>query len=117
MRFDHFRFCACVFRGFVPDVLGITEGSGVLGAFVSGVGLEFGAIRGAMLFDFLGVILGEFGLGGRLIFGGIQVSFFLAFLLLGFLIRQFGFRGGVNFLDFVLFEFSPTDEGIRIGLI
>jgi hypothetical protein len=116
MRFDHFRFCVFVFGWFVHDVLGITEGSGVLGAFVSGVGFEFGAIRGAMLFDFLGVILGEFGLGG-LVFGGVQVSFFLAFLLLGFLIRQFGFRRGVNLLGFVLFEFSATDEGIRFGLI
>ena len=117
MRFDHFRFCVFVFGWFVHDVLGITEGSGVLGAFVSGVSFEFGAIRGAMLFDFLGVILGEFGLGGRLLFSGVQVSCFLAFLLLGFLIRQFSFCGGVNFLGFVLFEFSATDEGIRLGLI
>jgi hypothetical protein len=45
------------------------------------------------------------------------VRFFLAFLLLGFLIRQFGFRGGMSFLGFVFFEFSATDVGIRFGLI
>ena len=52
----------------------------MFGAFVGGVGFEFGAICGTMLFHFFGFILGEFRLGGSLIFRGVEVSFFLAFL-------------------------------------
>ena len=113
MRFDHFRFCVFVFGWFVHDVLGITEGSGVLGAFVSGVGFEFGAIRGAMLFHFFCFVLGEFRLGGGLIFRGVEVSFFLTFFFFRFFVLgKFRFAGGVNFFGFLFLEFGATSEGI-----
>ena len=102
----------------VFSVLGITEGSGVFGAFVRGIGFEFSAIRGARLFDILRFIFGEFALRGSLIFGSVEVSFFLAFFFFGFFILgQFGFTGDVNFLGLVFFEFSATDESIGFGLI
>jgi len=89
----------------------------VFGAFVRGVGFEFGAIRGAVLFYFFGFILGEFGLSGSLVFGGVQVRFFLSFFFLGFFFREFGLASGVNLLWFVLFEIRATDEGIHLGVI
>jgi len=72
-----------------------------------------------VLFDFLGFILGEFALRGSLIFGGVQVRFFLAFVFLCFFILgKFGFASGVNFLDFVIFfEFGATDKGIGLDVI
>lgn len=121
---DHFCFGVFVFDVFalgvfVYDVLGITEGGSVFGAFVRGVGCEFGAIGGAMLFDFFGFSFGEFGFRGNLIFGGVEMGFFLAFFLFGFfVVREFGFAGGVNFLDFVIFfKFGAADEGIGLDVI
>jgi hypothetical protein len=106
-----------VFSVFVHDMLWITESGSVFGAFVRGVGFEFGAIRGAVFFYFFGFIFGEFGLRGSLVFGGIQVRFFLAFFLFGFFFREFSFASGVNFLGLILFEFGATREGIDFGVI
>jgi hypothetical protein len=129
VRLDHFCFGMFVFgvlmlgmrvfRESVHGVLGITESGGVFSAFVRGVGCEFGAVGGAMLFDFFGFILGEFSLRGSLIFGGVQVRFFLAFFFLGFFVfRKFGFPSGVKFLGFVVFfEFGAADEGIGLDVI
>ena len=89
----------------------------MFGAFVRGVGFEFGAIRGAVLFYFFGFILGEFGLSGSLVFGGVQVRFFLAFFFLGFFFRDLCFASGVDFLGFVLFEIGATREGIDFSVI
>ena len=89
----------------------------MFGAFVRGVGSEFRAIGGAVFFDFLGFILGEFGFRGSLIFGGVEVSFFLTLFLLGFFFREVGFRRGMNFLNFVIFEFSATGQGIDFGVV
>lgn len=82
-----------------------------------GVGFEFSAIRGAVLFHFLGFRFGEFGLGGSLVFGGVQVRFFLAFFFVGFFFREFSCASGVNFLWFVLFKIGATSEGIHLGVI
>jgi hypothetical protein len=127
VRFDCFRLGVfvfgvlvlgmLVFSMFMDDMLGITESGGVFGAFMRGVGFEFGAIRRAMLFDFLGFIFGKFGLRGSLVFGGVQVRFFLAFFLFGFFFRECGFASGVNFFGLVLFEFGATREGIDFGVI
>jgi hypothetical protein len=129
VRFDQFCFGMfmfgvlmlgmSVFRESVHGVLGITESGGVFGAFVRGVGCEFGAVGGAMLFDFFGFILGEFGLRGSLIFGGVEVRFFLALFFLGFFVlRQFSFASGVNFLGFVIFfKFGAAYEGIGLDVI
>lgn len=132
MSFDHFGFgvlvlasfvlvvfvfSVFVFRVLVGDVFGITESGGVFCAFVGGVGFEFGAIRGAMLFHFFGFILGEFRLGGSLIFGGVEVSFFLAVLFFRFLFRKFGLGRGVNFFRFVLFELGAAGKGIGFGVV
>jgi hypothetical protein len=122
MRFDHFRRGMLVFdmlmcAVFGHDMLWITEGGSVFGAFVGGVGCEFGAIGGAMLFDFFGFLFGEFGVRGGLIFRSVEVGFFLALLFFGiFVVREFGFSGGVNFLGFVV-EFGAADEGIGFGVI
>lgn len=127
VRFDCFRLGVfvfgvlvlgmLVFSMFVHNMLGITKSGSVFGAFMRGVGFEFGAIRRAMLFDFLGFIFGKFGLRGSLVFGGVQVRFFLAFFLLGFFFREFGFASGVNFFGLVLFEFGATREGIAFGVV
>jgi hypothetical protein len=123
MRFDHFRSGVFVFDMFMcgvfrHDMLGITEGGSVFGAFVRGVGCEFRAVGGAMLFDFFGFILGEFGFRGSLIFRSVEVGFFLALLFFGiFVVREFGFSGGVNFLGFVVVEFGAAEEGIDFGVI
>jgi hypothetical protein len=124
VRLNHFCFGVFVFgllafSVVVHGVLGITEGCGVFGTFVRGVSFEFGAIGGAVLFDFLGFILGEFALRGSLIFSGVQVRFFLAFVFLGFFVLgKFGFASGVNSLDFVIFfEFGATDQGIGLDVI
>jgi hypothetical protein len=135
LRFDHFCFGVFVFgmlmfsvlavvfvlrvfSMFVHEVLGITERSGVFGTFVRSIGFEFSAIRGAMLFDFFSFILGEFGFGSDLIFGGIQVRVLLAFFFFCFFVLgKFGFTGDVNFLGFVLFEFGATDKSIGFSLI
>jgi hypothetical protein len=122
MRFDHFRRGMFVFDMlmcgvFGHDMLGVTEGGSVFGAFVCGVSCEFGAIGGAMLFDFFGFILGEFGVRGGLIFRSVEVGFFLTLLFFGiFVVREFGFSGGVNFLRFVV-EFGAADQGIGFGVI
>jgi hypothetical protein len=91
MRFDHFLCGMFVFDLFMCGVfghgmLGITEGGSVFGAFVRGVGFEFGAIGGAVFLDFLGFFFGEFGFRGGLVFGGVEVRFFLAVLFLGFFV-------------------------------
>jgi len=122
MRFDHFRCGMFVFYMFMCSVfghgvLGITEGGSVFRAFVRSVGCEFGAIGGAMLFDFFGFILGELAFRGGLIFRSVEVGFFLALLFFGiFVVGEFGFSGGVNFLGFVV-EFGAADEGIGFGVI
>jgi hypothetical protein len=72
-------FVQPMFRLVVHDVLRIAEGSCVFGGFVCGVGFEFGAIGGAMLFDFLGFILGEFRLCGDLVFRCVEPCFFFGF--------------------------------------
>lgn len=82
-----------------------------------GVGFEFSAIRGAMLFNFLGFRFGEFGLGGGLVFDSVEMSFFLAFFFLGFFFGEFGLASGVNFLWFVFFEIGATSESINLGVI
>ena len=130
VRFDQFCFGVCVFGVlmlgmlvlgvFVHHVLGIAESGSVFGAFMRGVGFEFSAIRCAVLFDFLGFSFGEFGFRGGLIFGGVEVCFFLTFFLFGFFVfGQFGFASGVNFLDFVIFffEFGAANEGIGLDVI
>jgi hypothetical protein len=90
----------------------------VFGAFVGGVGFEFGAIRGAMLFHFFGFILGEFRLGGGLIFRGVEMSFFLTFFFFRFFVLgKFRFARGVDFFGFVFLEFGATSEGIDFGVI
>lgn len=133
--FDHFRFGVFmfgvlvlsmfmfvldmfVFRVFsMFDMVGMTQSSSVFGAFVSGVSLEFGAIRGAVLFDFFSFSFGELGFRSSLVFGRVQVRFFLAFFFLGFFLREFGCASGVNFLGFVFFEFGATGESIHLGVI
>jgi hypothetical protein len=131
MRFDHFCFGVIAFRllvfalfapgvfgMFVLDVLGIAQSGGVFGAFVRGVGFEFGPIGGAMLLDLLGFFLGEFGFRGGLVFGGVEVRFFLAVFFFGFfLIAKFGFSGDVNFLRVVFVEIGAASEGIGFGVI
>src|SRR5208282_461166 len=93
------------------------ESSSVFGAFVRGVGFEFGAICGAVLFDLFGFILGELRFRGGLVFGSVQVGFLLALLFFGFFFREFGFASGVNFLGFVFLEFGAADESIGFGVI
>lgn len=115
--FDMLVLGMLVFGVFVHEMLGITESGSVFRAFVRGVGFEFGAIRGTVLFDFFGFVLGEFGLRGGLVFGGVQVRFFLAFFLFGFFFREFDFASGVNFLRLVLFKFGATCEGMDFGVI
>jgi hypothetical protein len=90
----------------------------VFGAFVGGVGFEFGAIRGAMLFHFFGFVLGEFGLGSCLIFCGVEVGFFLTFFFFRFFVLgKLGIAGCVNFRGFVFLEFGATGEGVGFGVI
>ena len=88
----------------------------MFGAFVGGVGFEFSSIRGAVLFHFFGFILGEFTLGGSLIFRGVEVGFLLAFLFLGFF-GEICLRSGVNLFGLVFLEFGATGEGIGFGVI
>jgi hypothetical protein len=108
-----FLFCTVA-----HDVQGIAESGGVFGAFVGGVGFEFSAIRGTVLFDFLGFLLGELSFGGGLVFGGVQVSFFLTLFLFGFFFREFGFSGGVNFFDLFFFvEFGSADQSVGLRVI
>ena len=90
----------------------------MFGAFVGGVGFEFGAIRGAMLFHFFGFVFGEFRLGGGLIFRCVEVGFFLAFFFFRFFVLgKFRFARGVNFFGFLFLEFGATGEGIGFGVI
>ena len=90
----------------------------MLGAFVGGVGFEFSAIRGAMLFHFFGFILGEFRFGGSLIFRGVEVGFLLAFFFFRFfVVGKFRFARGMDFFGFVFLEFGTTGEGIGFGVI
>ncbi len=107
-----------VFGVVVRDMLGMTESSSVFGAFMRCVRFKFGAIRGAVFFNFLGIFLRQFGFRGSLIFGSIEVRFLLAFFFFGFFVlREFGFASGVNLLRFIVFEFSATNEGIGFGVI
>jgi hypothetical protein len=90
----------------------------VFGAFVGGVGFEFGAIGGAVLFHFFGFVLGELGFGGGLIFRGIEMGFFLTFFFFRFFVLgKFRFARGVDFFRFVFLEFGATGEGIDFGVI
>lgn len=121
MCFDNFWFGMFVFDVLGHNMLGITESSGVFGAFMRGVCFEFSAIGGAMLFDFLGFLLGELGFRGRLIFCSVEVRFLLSFFfvgrLFGFFFREFSFRCGANFRWLVLFEFGASREGVCMGVI
>jgi hypothetical protein len=125
VRFDQFWFGMCVLNMlvldmFVHDVLGFTQGGGVLRAFVGGVGFEFGAIGGAVFFDLFGFFLGEFGFRGGLIFGSIEVRFFLPLFFFGFFVLcEFGFASSVNFLGFVLFffEFGAANQSVDLGVL
>ena len=122
MRFDHFRCGMFVFDKFMcgvfgHDMLGVIEGGSMFGAFVRGVGCEFGAISGAMLLDFFGFIFGEFGFRGGLIFRSVEMGFFLALLFFAIVVvPEFGFSGGVNFLWFVV-EFGAADQGVGFGVL
>jgi hypothetical protein len=90
-------FMLSVFRMFVNDMFGIAQSGSVFGAFVGGVGFEFGSIRGTMLFDFFGFFFGEFGFRGGLIFGSVEVRLFLAILFFGlFVFGKFCFADEVN---------------------
>jgi hypothetical protein len=89
----------------------------VFGAFVRGVGFEFGAVGGAVFLDFLGFFLGEFRFRSGLIFGGVEVSFFLTVFLFGFFFGKFGFASGVNFLSVVLFEIGAPGQSVGFGVI
>src|SRR5580704_10342267 len=107
-------FMLSVFRMFVNDMFGIAQSGSVFGAFVGGVGFEFGSIRGTMLFDFFGFFFGEFGFRGGLIFGSVEVRLFLAILFFGlFVFGKFCFADEVNPFGLVFFKFGATDE--RIG--
>jgi len=124
VRFDHFsfgmfEFGVFVLDGFVRDASGITQSSSVFGAFMRGIGSEFGAVGGAMLFNFFGFILGEFGFRSSLIFGGVQVRFFLSFFFFSFfVICEFGFASGVNFRGLVIFfEFGAAYDGTGLDVI
>src|SRR5277367_588349 len=109
-----FGFCVVV-----HDMHGITEGGSVFRAFVRGVGFEFSAIHGTVMFDFLRFLFGKLGFGGGLIFGGVEMSFFLALFLFGFFFGEFGLGSGVNFFDFffVVVEFGATCESIDLRVI
>jgi hypothetical protein len=99
-----FGFCMVV-----HDVRGITKSGGVFGAFVCGIGFEFRAIHGTVMFDFLRFLFGKLGFGGSLIFGGVEMRFFLALFLFGFFFGEFGLGRGVNFFDFFfVVEFGAT---------
>ncbi|MGH7748811.1 MAG: hypothetical protein ACREQ5_29220, partial [Candidatus Dormibacteria bacterium] len=90
---DYFRFGV-----FLMEVGGIADGRGVLGAFMRGVGFEFGTIGGAACFDFGGFFLGEFGFRSGPIFGSVHLQivatiFFLPFLVARILVVRFLFLG------------------------
>jgi hypothetical protein len=90
----------------------------VFGAFVRGVGFEFGAIGGAVFLDFLGFFLGEFGFRGGLIFGCVEVRFFLAVFFFGFFVfGKFGFARGVNLLSIVLFKIRAPGQSVGFGVV
>lgn len=118
-QFGVFEFGVFVLDGFVRDAPGITQSSSVFGAFMRSVGGEFGAVGGAMLFNFFGFILGEFGFRGSLIFGGVEVRLFLSFFFFSFfVIREFGLASSVKFLSLVIFfEFGAADDGAGLDEI
>lgn len=90
----------------------------MFGAFVSSVGFKFSAIRGAVLFDFLGLFLGKLGFRGSLVFDGVEVGFFLALLFFSFfLLGKFGFTCEVDFFRFVFIEIGAANEGIGFGVV
>jgi hypothetical protein len=123
VSFDYFCFrmfvvSMFVFRVIVGHMLGITESGSVFGAFVGGVGFKFGAIRGAVLFDFLGFFFGEFRFGGRLVFGSIKMRFLLTLFFFGFFVFcKLGFASGVNFLRLVFLEIGAAGKGIGLGVV
>jgi hypothetical protein len=108
-------FGMLVFRVTVDDML--TESGSVFSAFVGGVGFELGAIRGAVLFDFLGFFFGEFGFGSRLIFGGVEMRFFLAVFLFGFFVGKLNFARGMHFRGFIFFEVRTATEGVGFDVL
>jgi hypothetical protein len=108
-------FGVFVFGVVVDDML--PERGSVFGAFVGGVGFELGAIRGAMLFDFLGFFFGKFGFSGRLIFGGVEMSFFFALLFFGFFVGELSFAGGLHLRGFIFFEVRTATECVGFGVL
>jgi len=75
-RFDESRFGVFLFGDVWP-----TDGGGVFGTFVRGVGFHLRAVGGAALFDLLGFLFGEFGFCGGLIFFRISLFGFLGFFI------------------------------------
>lgn len=105
---------------FGDTVLGITEGNGMLGALVCGVGFEFGTIGGAARFDIRGFFLGKLGLRGGLVFGSVLLCILLPFFFFRFFllfVRKFGFWSSVNLLSLFLIEFGATGESVSFGVI
>ena len=110
-----FVFDVLVLGMVVRDML--AESGSVFGTFVCGVGFEFGAIRRAVLFDFLGFVFGEFGFGSRLIFGGVEMRVFLAIFFFGFFLREFSIEGGLNIFHFVFVEIGTTGESVGFRVV
>jgi hypothetical protein len=97
---------------FVHDMLGIAESGSVFGAFVCGIGCEFSAVGGPMLFDFFGFLLGEFGFRGGLIVGSVEPYFILPFFLFSF------FAFGVNFFGVVIFlKICAAAESVSVDVL
>lgn len=82
-----------------------------------GVGFEFGTICRAVLFDFGGLFFGELGFRGSLIFRCVELSFLLAFFLLGFFLRKFDFADSVNLSGFILVKFSAAGESVGLSVV
>ena len=116
--FAVFMLDMLVFGVFVHEVLGVAQSGSVFGAFVRGIGFEFGAVGSAVLFNFLGFLFGEFGFRGGLIFGCVEVRSLLALFFFGFFVLgKFGFADKVNPFDLIFFKFGATDECIGFRFI
>ena len=71
-----------------------------------------------MLFDFFGFFFGELGFRGGLIFGGVEMSCFLAVLFFGFLVfGKFSFTDDVDFIRVVFFKFGATCKSVGFGFV
>lgn len=99
------------------DLVRFTQTDGVFGAFMRGVSFEFGAICRAVLFDFGGLFFGELGFRGSLIFRCVELSFLLAFFLLGFFLCKFRFADSVNLSGFVVVKFSAASESVGLSVV